>query len=132
VHFLHDSPLELETFETFATALTTIYGDPNLERTTEHKLHYFVQTGSVANYIAGFQSLRQFVQWNEGALYSHFYEGLKDPIKNQIVLQGFTLAELQAFATRLDARMYDCAIERHHAGGGPVMLSSSLAISRNK
>jgi Retrotransposon gag protein len=107
-------PPEFASFAFFAAALTTMYGDPNIEATSERVLNQLRQTGSVAKYIAEFQRLRQYIKWNESALANRFYEGLKDNIKDQIANQGKpeSLAALQAFATRLDARLFERYLEK--------------------
>ena len=114
---------EFATFQTFANALTRMYGDPNLEATSERLLNKLKQTGSAAWYLAEFQRLSQYIKWNDSALYNRFYEGLTDDIKDEIAKYGRpkTLVDLQNFATSLDGRMYDRYLEkRDAASSAPV------------
>ena len=108
---------EFATFQTFADALTRMYGDPNLEATSERLLNKLKQTGSAAWYLAEFQRLSQYIRWNDSALYNRFYEGLTDDIKDEIAKYGRpkTLVDLQNFATSLDGRMYDRYLEKRDA-----------------
>ena len=48
-------PLEVETFDSFAAALTALYGDADLEATAERKLQQLRQSTSVADYAAKFE-----------------------------------------------------------------------------
>ena len=108
------NPPEFASFETFATALTAVYGDPNLAASSVRAIKALKHTGSAAHYIAEFQRLRQYIPWNEPALADQFYDGLKGTIKDDIARTGrpATLLELQNLATRLDARQYERLLER--------------------
>ena len=108
------NPPEFASFETFATALTAVYGDPNLAASSVRAIKALKHTGSAAHYIVEFQRLRQYIPWNEPALADQFYDGLKGTIKDDIARTGrpATLLELQNLATRLDARQYERLLER--------------------
>jgi hypothetical protein len=108
------NPPEFASFETFATALTAVYGDPNLATSSVRAIKALKHTGSAAHYIAEFQRLRQYIPWNESALADQFYDGLKSTIKDDIAHTGrpATLLELQTLATRLDARLYERFLEK--------------------
>lgn len=117
-------PSEFASFETFAKALTEIYGDPNLEATSERQINALEQTTSVAKYIAEFQRLRQYIKWEEAALMDRFYRGLKGSVKDEIARVGRppTLKALQDFASRFDARMQERLLEKRQA---PMILTRS-------
>lgn len=108
------SPAEFVSFHAFSDALTTIYGDPNLVITSEREIRQLRQTTSVAQYIAEFQRLRQYVKHNEAALIDQFYYGLRDNVKDKLVNgpRSETLAEMMKLATSYDARIQERAIER--------------------
>jgi hypothetical protein len=116
-------PPEFSSFETFTDALTTIYGDPNLVITSERELRALRQTTSVAQYIAEFQRLRQYVKHNEAALIDQFYHGLRDNVKDKLVNgpRSETLAEMMKAAATYDARIQERIIERR-------ITSNTLAI----
>lgn len=100
-------PTELTTFENFAAALTTLYGDPHLGLTAEREIRALRHTTSVAEYSARFEEHRQYLRWNDEALRDQFYLGLKDRIKDSIAPLGRpeTLPALKDLALRLDARL---------------------------
>jgi len=107
-------PAEFESFKTFTDALNTIYGDPNLEITAERELRQLRQTSSVAQYIAEFQRIRQYVHHNEAALISQFYYGLRDNVKDRLANspRPSTLVELMKSATSHDSRIHERILER--------------------
>jgi len=117
------SPSEFRSFEAFADALTTIYGDPNLVITSERELRALRQTTSVAQYIAEFQRLRQYVKHNEPSLIDQFHHGLRDNVKDKLVNgpRSETLAEMMKAAATYDARIQERIIERR-------ITSNTLAV----
>jgi len=71
------------------------------------------QTSSVAEYISRFASLSQYTQLNDPGLMRWFYRGLKGTVKDELATRDYkSLVELQALATRLDARLHERTIER--------------------
>src|ERR1700694_4140477 len=110
-------PPELSSFETFATELTSLYGDPNLAASAEREICRLRQTSAVANYAAKFEEHRQYLEWNDAALRDQFYRGLKDEIKDELAPLGrpATLAKLKELATLLDSRLQERALERRQA-----------------
>ena len=55
------TPSEFTSFKHFSDALSTIYGDPNLEVTAERELRHLRQMTTVAAYIAEFTRIRQYL-----------------------------------------------------------------------
>ena len=102
-------PLEFASFDSFAKALTTIYGDPDLMATAERQISSLKQAESVAKYHAEFTRLRQHIKWNEDALKNAFYGGLKDHIKDWLSTQDrpTSLKDLIDKTLRYDARKYE-------------------------
>jgi Ty3 transposon capsid-like protein len=113
------APPELATFELFTEALTSVYGDPNLEATAVREIRRLHQTGSAAEYAARFESKKQFMRWNDDALRDQFYLNLKEELKDEIAPVGKprTYLELKTLAIRLDARLYERKLER--SGNNP-------------
>src|SRR5271169_435652 len=109
-------PPEIATFEALAKSLTTLYGDPNLEITSEHSLRNLSQTQDVPGYIAQFERYAQYVKWNDSAKTDQFYEGLRSNVKDELVHQERpkNLADMKAAATRVDTRIRQRMIERAH------------------
>jgi hypothetical protein len=100
-------PTELATFDDFAKALTTLYGDPHLSLTAEREIRALKQLTSVAVYIARFEEHRQYLTWNDDALRDQFYLGLRDRMKDSMAPldRPKDLASLKELALRLDARL---------------------------
>lgn len=107
-------PSEFESFEVFATALKTVYGDPDIVASSERELHRLHQTTSVSQYTAEFRRLQQYVEWNDPALADCFYRGLKDNVKDRIAEQGRPKAflELVHLAINIDARIWERLVEK--------------------
>jgi hypothetical protein len=124
-------PEEFASFETFAKALTNIYGDPLLELSSERSLNNLTQTGSVAVYTAEFQRLRQYVKWNEAALIGRYYNGLNDDTKDEIMplRRPDNLKAIQDLAARFDARMFECRQEKKHSTSPVKSMQSTSSIS---
>ena len=57
--------MEIANFETLAQSLTTLYGNPNLEISSEESLKALKQTVDVPFYIAQFKRLAQYIKWND-------------------------------------------------------------------
>ena len=112
-----ETPVEATSFEAFATSLTNVYGDPNLEASSARAIKALKQTTSAAQYMAEFKRLRQYIKWNESALRDQYYEGLKDTVKDEVACVGrpSTLTELENLAIRFDARMYERLLEKRQA-----------------
>ena len=114
-------PAEFESFKTFTDALSRVYGDPNPEITAERELRQLRQSSSATQYIAEFQRLRQYVRYNEAALISQFYHGLRDNIKDRLAdsPRPKTLAELMKAATSHDSRISERILERKANNNAP-------------
>ena len=107
-------PPELASFEAFATALTRIYGDPNMAATATREIKRLRQTGSVTDYAIKFESKKPYVKWNDGAFCDQFYDNLKDEIKDEMAPLGKpeTLEDMKALAIKIDTRLYERRLEK--------------------
>jgi len=105
------APEDIKDWESFQCSLTQIYEDPNLEATSERELGRLRQTTSVSDYTAKFESLKQYLSWNDAALRDQFYLNLRDDVKDELAPldRPQTLSALKELATRLDSRLE----ERH-------------------
>jgi len=85
--------------------LNTLYGDLNLETTMVREIHLLHQTGSAAEYATRFESKKQYMHWNDEALWDQFYLNLKEELKDKIALIGRpkTYAKLKTLVIRLDS-----------------------------
>ena len=99
------------SFECYAKSLEATFRDPDIVRSKERELRNLAQTTSVASYLADFSRIRGFVKWNDEALASQFYKGLKSVVKDGLVVHEnpapTTLTELSAAALRIDSRQFE-------------------------
>src|SRR5579859_3344228 len=73
-----DVPPELKSWKAFSDAITEVFGDPNLATTTKREIVALRQLSSVTDYVAKFESKRQYLGLNNPALRNQFYRGLKE------------------------------------------------------
>ena len=121
-------PEIFSTFEKFAKALENTFGDPDVVRTKEREITNLAQISSVSAYLADFNRIRGFLKWNDAALASQFYKGLKPAVKDGLVYEHpapSTLEELAAASLRIDSRQYERLLERK-AGQGQGPLAPRL------
>lgn len=93
---------------TFSEAIDSAYGDPDHQLRATRQLRMLEQTGSAVKYAAEFQALSSGLSWNDEALSSQFYEGLKDSVKREISKDPpGTLRALITLAIRIDNYQFD-------------------------
>src|SRR5271169_2096193 len=107
-------PVWLSDFALFTAEITKIFGDPNLRISAARSLDHLRQTSSAAAYAAEFRRYATILNWEDEPLAHRFYQGLKDPIKDEIVRFGRPnqLEPLVQLAIDIDSRLYDRALER--------------------
>jgi len=88
------------------------YGNETLE--AERDIQALRQKSSAAKYKAEFQVLAVKVEWNDEALASQFYKGLKDVVKDEIARydRPTGLKEMYDLAVKIDGRMYERQLEK--------------------
>ena len=112
---LEQIPAQFQTFEQYAKSLEDTFGDPDIVRSKERELRNLNQTTSVATYLAEFSRIKGFVKWNDEALASQFYKGLKSVVKDGLVYENpapTTLTDLSSAALRIDSRQFERLLER--------------------
>ena len=108
-------PDEFQSFSRYAKSLENTFGDPDIVRSKERELRNLNQISSVASYLADFSRIKGFVRWNDEALASQFYKGLKPAVKDGLVYENpapTTLAQLSSAALRIDSRQFERLLER--------------------
>jgi len=89
----------------FTDAIEQAYGDPTRRFRATIELRSLKQTTTAACYAADFQAIASNLSWNDEALCSQFYEGLADPIKDEVSKNPpATLREFIIAAIRIDNR----------------------------
>jgi hypothetical protein len=119
-------PAQFQSFEQYAKSLENTFGDPDIVRSKERELRNLHQTTSVASYLADFSRIKGFIKWNDEALASQFYKGLKPVVKDGLVYENpapITLAQLSAAALRIDSRQYERLLERKLEAPTPSQFS---------
>src|ERR1700734_2617186 len=110
-----ETPAEFRSFQQYAKSLENTFGDPDIVRSKERELRNLNQFSSVASYLADFNRIKGFVKWNDEALASQFYKGLKSAVKDGLVYENpapTTLAQLSSAALRIDSRQFERLLER--------------------
>jgi hypothetical protein len=106
-------PDELRTYNRFVKTIRSLFGDPNLGRTSARLLENMKQTRSVAEYIAEFESHRQHTDYNDFGLVRLFYNGLKSTVKDDLRHEKYNgIQELQKLALEVDTRNQERYLER--------------------
>jgi len=92
-----------------------------LEATSERELRRLRQTTSMSDYAAKFESLKQYLSWNDAALRDQFYLNLRDDVKDELAPldRPQTLSALKELATRLDSRLEERRREHRHLSYPP-------------
>lgn len=97
-----------KSLSAFTKAIDEAYGDPDYELRAASELRALRQTTSASKYAAEFQAIASNLSWNDGALCSQFYDGLKDTVKDELAKDPpKTLRQFIVTATRIDNRQYE-------------------------
>jgi hypothetical protein len=102
-----------EGWSEFKDELTKAFGDPNRTRTAEAQLKHLKQRTSAAAYATEFRRIAVDVEWEDDALRSAFWEGLKDQVKRELILEDWK--EYEEFIDRaiaVDSRLYAYQLEK--------------------
>jgi hypothetical protein len=110
-----ECPSEFASFETFATSMTTMFGDPNLRSTMVRALKDLYQTGTVAEYTSEFKRITAYIGYQDDALKDAYFDHLRDNVKDRITADPeipSTLNDLVALALKWDNRILDRIAQR--------------------
>ena len=103
----------LHDFDLFARTLESAFGDPDRVSTAEKAILSLQQKNQPAfQYAAEFRRIMVDTKWNEDALASMFYRGLREDVKDELckVDKPDSLAKYMELAIRIDNRLF----ERRH------------------
>lgn len=112
-----EQPAWLSSYDLFVEELKTMFGDPDEVATAERQIRVLRQRGPASAYFAEFRRLAAVLGWNDTALASQAYTGLKDSIKDELARIGrpTSLGALIETATRLDNRLFERQTERERS-----------------
>ena len=93
-------------FDNFCIYIKEIFGNQNENREIEKQFSILKQTQSTMVYGSKFKILAYTIKWDDAALTSKFYEGLKNRVKNAMVAmeKPESLENMINIAVKIDDR----------------------------
>lgn len=127
-----DQPTFMTDYGLFVKELKIIFGDPDEIATAERLLRQLRQRGPASAYFADFRRLSAVLDWNDPALVSQAYTGLKSKLKDELARVGrpTTLTGLIDTATRLDNRIHERDLEREREAAGPTAPTTPFSSTK--
>lgn len=118
-------PAWLDTFSAFAGHLNSAFGIVDEVQQAERRIRTLQQTGSASQYYTRFLSLASLLDWDDHALRSQFYFGLKPHIKDDLAHHDrpTSLEALKELAIRIDNRLFERLQERKDERGTTALPS---------
>lgn len=92
-----------------------VFDNGNEAIEAERDIQALRQKTSAAKYRADFQILASKIEWNDEALASQFYRGLKDRVREEITIRHerpSTLKEMAELTIKIDNRIFELQLER--------------------
>ena len=74
-----------ENFDNFKTEIKSIYGLSNEQQVAIRNIQYITQKTSAAQYTAKFKEVSEKTGWDEKALITMYYRGLKENVKDELM-----------------------------------------------
>lgn len=101
-------------YDHFEIKLEELFGIPNEAVHADRHIRRLRQTTSVSIYASDFHGYSADLEWNDAALRSQFYLGLKDGVKTELYRTGqtATLAQMVKAAIEIDDRLQDLKQDR--------------------
>lgn len=105
-------------YANFEAALEQIYGSRNKQQAAIRQMQQLRQTGPASQYTAIFRRLAMESEWDNTALLTMYYGGLKDSIKNELARseRPDNLSELIERVISLDERFFERQMEQNQPG----------------
>ena len=96
------------SYDYFEEEVREGFGNPNEKREAERQLRLLEQKGSAVEYLAKFRQIAMKTAFDDDALMSQFYEGLKEAVKDELSKEDWppTLREFADKAIKIDTRQY--------------------------
>ena len=108
------------SLENFVNALNAIYGLSNDKQVAIRTIQNLTQKASTSQYTAKFKEAQSKTGWDDSALCTMYYRGLKDQIKDELVRakveHALGLLNLIKQAIDIDDCLYERSIEKQHSG----------------
>jgi len=118
------------SFTHFEAKIKQVFGSVDEERTAAREVHMLRQTGSATKYASDFQQLASRLVWDDAALHSVYYNGLKSEIKDLFMPAPPTeLATLIEQSIQFDNRLYERRLEK---GGRNTFYKPKYVANKTK
>ena len=112
---MDDATKELfQSMDGFKEKMRQVFGAIDEEKEAARQIQNIRQKGSAAKYTAEFQQYSVKTGWDDEALKYHYYRGLKDHVKDDLVREEETddLKELIELAIKIDNRHFERTLEK--------------------
>jgi len=104
----------------FITKIRSIYGVSNDQKVAIRQIQHVIQKASASQYTAKFTEYAATTGWDDNALRTMYYRGLKDNVKDELMryrADQSTLLNLMKAAIEVDDKLYERTIEKKHNQG---------------
>ncbi|KAI7460908.1 hypothetical protein KC357_g8846 [Hortaea werneckii] len=103
----------------FVETIRNIYGLSNDQQVAIRVIQHLTQKTSASHYTAKFREYSGKTGWNDQALITMYYQGLKDNVKDELMRRGAaqdTLDRTIETAIEIDDKLYERQQEKRHNG----------------
>jgi hypothetical protein len=124
-HLIGDTPLGSDareifrSWDSFENYMKKMYGGIDEQARAVREMESLKQTGSAQKYTTRFKQLQALVEYEEeGPLLRHYYNGLKEFIKDELARQPkpTTLNRMITLVNEIDERAYERTLEKKNGG----------------
>lgn len=97
------------SYDAFVQELKSTFGDIDEVATAERDIKHLRQTTSASVYSAEFMRITSHLNWNNDSLVAIYYSGLKDTIKDYLMVHGrpSLLQDLITLSVQIDNRLFE-------------------------
>ncbi|KAI7152047.1 hypothetical protein KC349_g9171 [Hortaea werneckii] len=118
---VHDRDTDeiFSSWSNFVEAIRNIYGLSNDQQVAIRVIQHLVQKTSASQYTAKFRAYSGKTGWDNQALLTMYYRGLKDNVKDELMRSGAaqdTLDRMIQAAIEIDDKLYERQQEKRHNG----------------
>ncbi len=105
------------SFHAFVMGIRSIYGVSNNQQVAIRQIQHVTQKASASQYTAKFTEYATATGWDDNALRTMYYRGLKDNVKDELMRNRqdqASLIDLMKAAIDVDDKLYERAMEKKH------------------
>ena len=107
------------SWDNYVKAIRNIYGLSNEKQVAIRVIQHLKQKTSTSQYTAKFREYSGKTGWDDQALLTMYYTGLKDDVKDELMRSGASHDTLELMiqdAIEIDDRLYERKMEKRHNG----------------